>query len=62
VLTAGGPGTSTTTLSIFIYKTAFEAGDFGKAAAAALVVLVCLVPFVPFIVRRISSTGMEGKK
>jgi multiple sugar transport system permease protein len=62
VLTAGGPGTSTTTLSIYIYKTAFEAGDFGKAAAAALVVLVCLVPFVPFIVRRISSTGMEAKK
>lgn len=62
VLTAGGPGTSTTTLSIFIYKTAFEAGDFGKAAAAALVVLVVLIPFVPFIVRRISPTGMETKK
>jgi multiple sugar transport system permease protein len=62
VLTAGGPGTSTTTLSIYIYKTAFESGDFGKAAAAALVVLVCLIPFVPFIVRRISSTGMEAKK
>lgn len=62
VLTAGGPGTSTTTLSIYIYKTAFEAGDFGKAAAAALVVLVVLIPFVPFIVRRISSTGIEAKK
>lgn len=62
VLTAGGPGTTTTTLSIYIYKTAFEAGDFGKAAAAALVVLVCLIPFVPFIVRRISSTGMEAKR
>jgi multiple sugar transport system permease protein len=62
VLTAGGPGTSTTTISIFIYKTAFEAGDFGKAAAAALVVLVCLIPVVPFIVKRISSTGMEREK
>lgn len=62
VLTAGGPGTTTTTLSIYIYKTAFEAGDFGKAAAAALVVLICLIPFVPFIVRRISSTGMEAKR
>lgn len=62
VLTAGGPGTSTTTLSIYIYKTAFESGDFGKAAAAALVILVVLIPFVPFIVRRISSTGMEAKK
>lgn len=62
VLTAGGPGTTTTTLSIYIYKTAFEAGDFGKAAAAAMVVLICLIPFVPYIVRRISSTGMEAKR
>ncbi|WP_427017372.1 carbohydrate ABC transporter permease [Pseudarthrobacter sp. P1] len=62
VLTAGGPGTSTTTLSIFIYKTAFESGDFGKAAAAALVVLICLIPFVPFIVKRIASTGMDNGK
>jgi len=62
VLTAGGPGTTTTTLSIFIYKVAFESGDFGKAAAASLVVLVCLLPFVPFIVKRIASTGSEGKK
>ncbi|MFU8947601.1 carbohydrate ABC transporter permease [Mycetocola zhadangensis] len=61
VLTAGGPGTSTTTLSIFIYKVAFEQGDFGKAAAASVVVLICLLPFVPFIVKRIASTGMEGK-
>lgn len=62
VLTAGGPGTSTTTLSIYIYKAAFESGDFGKAAAAALVVLVCLVPFVPFIVKRIASTGIEAQR
>jgi multiple sugar transport system permease protein len=61
VLTAGGPGTSTTTLSIYIYKVAFEQGDFGKAAAASVVVLLCLLPFVPFIVKRIASTGMEGK-
>jgi len=62
VLTAGGPGTSTTTLSIYIYKAAFESGDFGKAAAASLLVLVVLLPFVPFIVKRIASTGLEGKK
>ena len=61
VLTAGGPGTSTTTMSILIYKAAFEAGDFGKAAAASVVVLICLLPVVPFIVKRITSTGIEGK-
>ncbi|AMB57999.1 carbohydrate ABC transporter permease [Microterricola viridarii] len=62
VLTAGGPGTSTTTLSIYIYKAAFEAGDFGKAAAASLVVLICLLPFIPAIVKRIASTESAGKK
>lgn len=61
VLTAGGPGTSTTTMSIYIYKAAFESGDFGKAAAAALIVLIVLLPFVPLIVKRIASTGLEGK-
>lgn len=62
VLTAGGPGTSTTTLSIYIYKAAFESGDFGKAAAASVVLLVVLMPFVPMIVKRISSNGTEEQK
>jgi multiple sugar transport system permease protein len=62
VLTAGGPGTTTTTMSIYIYKAAFESGDFGQAAAASVIVVICLLPFVPFIVKRIASTGMEGKK
>jgi multiple sugar transport system permease protein len=62
VLTAGGPGTATTTMSIYIYKTAFEAGDFGRAAAAALVLLVVLLPFVPFIVRRIASTQTDVQR
>jgi len=62
VLTAGGPGTTTTTMSIYIYKAAFESGDFGKAAAASLIVLICLLPFVPFIVKRIASTGMADNK
>ncbi|GAA5152840.1 hypothetical protein GCM10025768_21490 [Microbacterium pseudoresistens] len=62
VLTAGGPGTTTTTASIYIYKTAFEAGDFGKAAAAALVMLIVLLPLVPFIVRRIAAPGKDGAR
>jgi multiple sugar transport system permease protein len=62
VLTGGGPGVSTTTISIFIYRTAFESGDFGTAAAAALVVLLVLMPFVPYIVKRITSTGTDIKK
>ncbi len=53
VLTAGGPGNSTTTVSIFIYKTAFESGQFGLAAAASTIVLLVLLPAVPVLVRRI---------
>lgn len=60
VLTAGGPGNSTTTLSIFIYKTAFEAGQFGLAAAASTIVLIVLLPAVPVLVRRIIQP--EGSK
>jgi multiple sugar transport system permease protein len=56
VLTAGGPGTSTTTLSIFIYKTAFEGGNFGLAAAGSTVIMVALIPLVPVLVRRIART------
>ncbi len=54
VLTAGGPGTTTTTLSIYVYKTAFESGDFGLAAAASTVIMIVLIPLVPFLVKRIT--------
>ena len=57
VLTAGGPGTKTTTMSIYIYKTAFESGQFGMAAAASTIVMIALVPFVPLLVKRIVNTG-----
>ncbi|MER7072009.1 sugar ABC transporter permease [Terrabacter sp. NPDC000476] len=60
VLTAGGPGTSTTTMSIYIYKTAFESGQFGLAAAASTIVLIALVPFVPLLVKRIVTSGKEA--
>ena len=61
VLTAGGPGTRTTTLSIYIYKTAFESGDFGLAAAASTVIMIVRLPLVPFLVRRITQP-QEAKR
>lgn len=57
VLTAGGPGTTTTTLSIYVYKTAFESGQFGLAAAASTIIMIALMPVVPILVRRIVNTG-----
>jgi multiple sugar transport system permease protein len=56
VLTGGGPGTTTTTLSIFIYKTAFESGNFGLAAAGSTVIMIALIPVVPVLVKRIART------
>jgi raffinose/stachyose/melibiose transport system permease protein len=40
VLTNGGPGTSTETLSTLIYKDAFQFGEFAYSAALALVLAV----------------------
>lgn len=45
ILTQGGPGFSTETISLYIYKTAFRFFDFGYAAAMSFVLLI-LVNFV----------------
>jgi sn-glycerol 3-phosphate transport system permease protein len=42
-MTGGGPGTSTTTLSWFIYERAFVATDAGHAAAAAMIMFLLLL-------------------
>ncbi|MGG1515911.1 sugar ABC transporter permease [Paenibacillus oryzisoli] len=42
VLTNGGPGESTTSVSMFIYKKAFLDGDLGGAAAASLLLSLIL--------------------
>lgn len=61
ILTGGGPGTSTQTVGIYIYKTAFIYGDFGLAAAAAIVLVVLLTPFMPFIIKQF-NLGTESTK
>lgn len=53
VLTAGGPGTMTTTVSIYIYKLAFRGGDIGRAASASiLLLLIFSIPMV-FVLKRV---------
>lgn len=52
VLTGGGPGTQTTSISIYIYKHAFVSGNLGLAIAAAMILLgISLVP-VAAVLRR----------
>lgn len=43
VLTGGGPGNATTTLSWFIYQEGFQASDAGNAAAGAMLLFVILL-------------------
>jgi multiple sugar transport system permease protein len=40
ILTEGGPGFATETVSLYIYRTAFRFGDFGYAAAMSFVLLL----------------------
>jgi len=52
IMTGGGPGTSTQTIGIHIYKTAFITGDFGMASAMSVLLVMLLAPFMPFIIRQ----------
>lgn len=40
ILTEGGPGFATETISLYIYRTAFRFSDFGYAAAMSFVLLI----------------------
>ena len=52
ILTGGGPGTSTQTIGIYIYKTAFITGDFGMASAASVALVLLLAPLMPSIIKQ----------
>ncbi len=55
--TQGGPVNATTTLAIYVYRTAFVGLEIGYAAAIGLVMLVILLLFSVFYIR-----AMEGGK
>ncbi|WP_409300264.1 carbohydrate ABC transporter permease [Peribacillus sp. SCS-155] len=54
VLTNGGPGSSTTTASIFIYKTAFKEGNIGEAAAASILISGMLLILFSVLLKRLA--------
>jgi len=51
IMTGGGPGSSSTTLSWYIYRQAFQASDAGRSAAAAVVMFVLLLLVTTFQTR-----------
>ena len=48
ILTQGGPGTATETVSLYIYRTAFRFTNFGYAAAMSFVLLAATGLLVQF--------------
>jgi len=52
IMTSGGPGTSTYTLTYMMYRSAFRVGEFGYGtASAAMLVIECLI--VTFAINRL---------
>lgn len=51
ILTQGGPGFATETISLYIYKTAFRFYDFGYAAAMSFVLLAVTLALSHFYIR-----------
>jgi ABC-type sugar transport system permease subunit len=60
LMTAGGPGDITTTMSIFAFKTGFNAFDIGRTTAIALVfVLIVLAVSSPLLWSLFRTTATE---
>ena len=55
LLTAGGPQYSTTTILLLLYKTAFEYGRFGRAAAMGVVLFIIIGVIALFQFRTMRS-------
>jgi multiple sugar transport system permease protein len=55
ILTQGGPGSATETVSLYIYRTAFRFSDFGFAAAMSFCVLLITTLAARGLVRLLRS-------
>ena len=55
ILTEGGPGFATETISLYIYRTAFRFSDFGYAAAMSFVLLIVTNIISAFYIRVLQS-------
>ncbi|EAS45850.1 sugar ABC transporter permease [Photobacterium profundum] len=53
VMTGGGPGNATETLSMFVYKYGFRFFDLGMASAAALVMLMISMAMTLFYAKKV---------
>lgn len=58
VLTGGGPGNSTETLSVYAYKVLFQTLQFGYGSTLAVVTFVC-VGMITIVYARLLQRGMQ---
>jgi sorbitol/mannitol transport system permease protein len=65
IITAGGPSTDTTNLPYYIYETAFQGFDIGRASAMAVIVVIATILVATVALRVISGLfseeGMRGR-
>lgn len=59
VMTGGGPGNSTETLTIYAYKTLFRNLDFGIGSAIAVVIFIFVVVFAMIYIRLLDKSILE---
>lgn len=59
ILTAGGPGTATQILGIYIYQTSFRFFELGYGSAAAVVTLLVALALGSFYVRVLQPEGIS---
>ena len=60
ILTQGGPGFATETISLYIYRTAFRFFDFGYAAAMSLLLLAIATVLARGLVRQLQPISRDG--
>lgn len=58
-LTGGGPGSATTILPLYVYKTAFSIGSIGLAAAAAII-LIAVTSLLSLAMLKIGRKGQQA--
>lgn len=59
IMTNGGPANSTRVLPLFIYQTAFEFFDMGRASAMSIFLFAAVMIFTVFQIRIFSTGGDE---
>ncbi len=57
IITKGGPGGTTETISYFIYRTGFKSFNFGYASAASVIMLILTILAAQLVVKRAFRSG-----